>query len=55
MSSEEAEIVINQIVETVQKRWDATLRRAGVSDKDCAAIASACIYAGFFYELHEQE
>ncbi len=53
-SKEEAEIIIDNIVETVKNQWDSSLRRAGVSEKDCAAISSAFIYDGFFYDIAER-
>jgi len=41
------------MVEIVKNQWDSNLRRAGVSEKDCAAISSAFIYDGFFYDVVE--
>jgi len=55
LSNEEAELIIDNIVDTVQSQWDVSLRRAGASKKDCTTIASAYIYDGFFYELPEQQ
>jgi serine/threonine-protein kinase HipA len=49
LSLEEAEQIVDGIIKTVRLQWDATLRRAGVTEKDCEVIASACIYEGFFY------
>ncbi|MDX1900381.1 MAG: type II toxin-antitoxin system HipA family toxin [Gammaproteobacteria bacterium] len=49
LSLEQAEKIIDNIVNTVKHEWDASLRRAGASEKDCAAIATAFIYEGFFY------
>ncbi|HEC12115.1 MAG TPA: type II toxin-antitoxin system HipA family toxin [Acidiferrobacteraceae bacterium] len=51
LSDTEAEIIIDNMVKTVRGQWETTLRHAGVSNKDCIAIESACIYDGFFYEL----
>ncbi len=51
LSKEEAQNIINSIVETVKREWDSSLRRAGASEKDCNAIARAFIYEGFFYKI----
>lgn len=48
LSKEEAENIVDSIVETVKSEWDSSLRRAGASQKDCTAIASAFLYEGFF-------
>lgn len=53
LSKEEAETIIDNIVETVRRQWDACLHRAGASDGDCRAISSAFIYDGFFHEIEE--
>jgi serine/threonine-protein kinase HipA len=37
-------------IANVRSEWQAALRRAGVSEQDCAAIASAFLYDGLFYE-----
>jgi len=49
LSGEQAEIIVDNLIKTVRSEWDASLRRAGVSEKDCASIAGALIYDGFFY------
>jgi hypothetical protein len=49
LSNEDAESIVANIIATVRSEWDATLRRAGASENDCAAIASALLYEGFFY------
>ncbi len=46
----EAQAVFERIVSIVRAGWYAELRRAGVSDPDCQAIASAFLYDGLFYE-----
>jgi len=51
LSDDVAENMIDTMVNVVRAEWDATLRRAGASGKDCASIASAFIYDGFFYDL----
>lgn len=53
LSNEEAETMIDAMVIIVRTEWDATLRRAGASDKDCTSIASALIYEGFFYDTKD--
>jgi serine/threonine-protein kinase HipA len=50
LSGEQATAILDHIVETVRNAWRPTLRRAGVSETDCEAIASAFLYEGFFYE-----
>lgn len=49
LSKEEATVILNHIVETVRNTWRPTMRRAGVSEDDCEAIAGAFLYDGFFY------
>ncbi len=49
LSKEEAEHMIDKIVAIVQTNWDATLKKAGASKKDCTAISQAFIYEGFFF------
>lgn len=49
LSGEQAEIIVDNLIKTVRSEWDASLRRAGVSEKDCASIAGALICDGFFY------
>jgi len=51
LSPEEAARIIDDMVNIVRSEWDAILRRAGASEKDCATIASALIYEGFFYDI----
>ena len=50
LSGEEATVILDQISETVQGAWLPMMRRAGVSNADCEAIAGAFLYEGFFYE-----
>ena len=49
LSKEEAVAILDRIIETVRNAWRPTMRRAGVSESDCEAIAGAFLYAGFFY------
>ena len=53
LSGEEATAILDQIAETVRSAWLATMRRVGVSEADCDAIASAFLYEGYFYEETE--
>jgi serine/threonine-protein kinase HipA len=50
LSQEEATNIIDDMVSIVRSEWDSNLRRAGASEQDCAAIASAFIYEGFFFD-----
>ncbi len=50
LSEEDATAFLDHIVETVRNAWRPTMRRAGVSEADCEAIATAFLYEGFFYE-----
>jgi serine/threonine-protein kinase HipA len=50
LSKTQATVLLDGIVETVRSRWRPTMRRAGVSEADCEAIAGAFLYDGFFYE-----
>jgi hypothetical protein len=34
-------------------RWYATVRQAGVSERDCELIRSAFVYEGFSYDLND--
>ena len=49
LSREEATAILDQITETVRNAWQPTMRRTGVSEADCEAIAGAFLYEGFFY------
>lgn len=48
LSMEEAESIVDSMVETIKREWDPVLRRARVSERDCGVIARACLYEGFF-------
>lgn len=50
LGDEEAESVFSRIVDTVRASWRETMRRAGVSERDCEAIRSAFLYDGLFFE-----
>lgn len=46
LSGEEAAAIFDHVAETVAARWHASLRREGVSEADCAQVASAFGYPG---------
>ncbi|HUG99428.1 MAG TPA: HipA domain-containing protein [Gammaproteobacteria bacterium] len=46
LDEQEAETIFTRVTDTVRASWHATMRRAGVSDDDCAAIRSAFVYEG---------
>jgi len=50
LDREDAEVIFARVTDAVRGSWRATMRRAGVSDDDCAAIRSAFVYDGLFYE-----
>jgi len=52
LTKDEAKIILDDIINTVKQQWDNCLRRAGASEKDCEAIASSCLYEGFYYTNH---
>lgn len=53
LGKDEAAAIFARVTETVRGEWHATMRRAGVSDRDCDAIASAFLYDGLFFETAE--
>lgn len=50
LDTNEAEAIFTHIIDTVGDAWHATMRRAGVSNRDCDAIARAFLYDGLFFE-----
>ncbi len=50
LDTEDAEAIFKRVVDTVRAQWHPTMRRAGVSEKDCEAIKRAFLYDGLFYE-----
>ena len=50
LGADEAEAIFSRIVDTVRASWRRTMRRVGVSERDCEAIRSAFLYDGLFYE-----
>ena len=51
LGEKDAEQIFEQVSEIVRARWQATLRRCGVSERDCQTIAPAFLYAGLFRDL----
>ncbi len=49
LSKEEAENIINKMIEVIKTEWYATFRHAGVCEQDCQMISSAFLNEGFFY------
>ncbi len=46
LNRDEAEKLFQNVVRTVQSKWNACMRRAGVSAPDCERIARAFLYEG---------
>lgn len=53
LNKDEAAATFARITETVRGAWRATMRRVGVTDQDCEAIASAFLYEGLFFEADQ--
>ncbi len=53
LGREEAEAVLERILDTVRRQWHAGMRGAGVSERDSAAIASAFLYDGLFHDIDD--
>jgi serine/threonine-protein kinase HipA len=49
LSKEDAENIIDKMIEIISAKWYATLRHAGVSEQDCQKVSSAFLNEGFFY------
>ena len=47
LSPEAAAAIIDEVEAVVKKRWYATLRAAGVSERECRLLAGAFAYPGF--------
>ena len=54
LNAGEADAIFTRVTDTVGTSWHATMRRAGVSEHDCAAIRSAFLYDGLFFEAGAQ-
>lgn len=49
LGADEAEQIFRNITDAVRAEWRPAMRRAGVSDRDCARIARALLYEGLYY------
>ena len=49
LTKDQAEAIADRMVDVVRSEWHNSLRRAGVTEADCARIANAFVYEGFFY------
>ena len=47
LDKSQAAALIDQMKQTVESRWHATLRSHGVTEKDCSTLARAFVYPGF--------
>lgn len=54
LTKDQAETIVDSMVEVVRSEWHNSLRRAGVTEADCARIANAFVYEGFFYLRGDQ-
>jgi len=50
LNPEEAQNIINTMVETVKSSWHKTLRSVGVSEQECAILENSFVYPGFTAE-----
>jgi hypothetical protein len=55
LSAGDAEVIFARVTDTVRASWHASMRRAGVSERHCAAIRSAFLYDGLFCEPSETD
>lgn len=54
LTEENARLIIDEMVHTIQTQWDACLFRAGASDADCKSVSGARLYDGFFYNFERK-
>lgn len=47
LNPEEAQNIINTMVDTVKSSWHKTLRSVGVSEQECATLENSFVYPGF--------
>ena len=47
LNPEEAQNIINTMVDTVKSSWHKTLRSVGVSEQECAMLENSFVYPGF--------
>lgn len=52
LSHDEATKIIDDMIEVVRAEWEHSLRRAGVSSDDCAAVMSARLYDGLLLPVN---
>lgn len=50
LNPEEAQSIINSMVDTVKSSWHKTLRSVGVSEQECAMLENSFVYPGFIAE-----
>lgn len=50
LSREDANTLIENIINIVRSEWQPTMRRYGVTQADCERIENSFLYEGFFYE-----
>jgi serine/threonine-protein kinase HipA len=50
LNPEEAQNIINTMVDTVKSSWHKTLRSVGVSEQECAMLENSFVYPGFTAE-----
>lgn len=53
LSRDEATTTLDTLIAKVRNEWDSAMRRAGVSQKDLAALTSAPLYEGFFFAIED--
>lgn len=50
ITREEAVQIFNMVTKIVNKEWHSSLRRAGLSEKDCDRLSRAFVHEGLFYD-----
>jgi serine/threonine-protein kinase HipA len=55
LGQEDAAAIFDRIIDTVRASWRATMRRVGVSDAHCEALATAFVHDGMFFETDAQD
>ena len=50
LAAADAAAIFERTANTVREQWRPTMRRTGVSERDCEAIRSAFVYDGLFHE-----
>ena len=54
LDRDEAEAIFDRVAMVVRTSWHATMRRAGVTERDCELIRGAFLYAGLFLDAKGQ-